>query len=46
MIGVTVRFASFKGAHENVWHVLVGGWICSLSRIHAMKKTVFFFFVS
>lgn len=25
LLGVSIRFCSFEGANENVWHVLVGG---------------------
>lgn len=26
LLGVSIRFCSFEGANENVWHVLVSKW--------------------
>ena len=36
LLGVSIRFCSFEGANENVWHVLV-----SLSLLHYLVSLIF-----
>ncbi len=35
LLGVSIRFCSFEGANENVWHVLV-----SLALIHYVTSSI------
>lgn len=30
LLGVSIRFCSFEGANENVWHVLVSNYYISI----------------
>lgn len=30
LLGVSIRFCSFAGANENVWHILVSTYICDI----------------
>lgn len=37
LLGVSIRFCSFEGANENVWHVLVGGSPEVSSRLYCFR---------
>ena len=36
LLGVSIRFCSFEGANENVWHVLVSAAVCRLHIVSSL----------
>ena len=45
LLGVSIRFCSFEGAAENVWHVLVSSLSLSHTHTHAVNGELILFLI-